>query len=56
MIALVDTDIKGKLFSAGSHFITFDRKALPKEKIKLLFIPPETGNGETVTGRDNSCF
>lgn len=56
VIALVDTDIKGKLFSAGSHFITFDRKALPKEKIKLWFIPPETGNGETVTGRDNSCF
>ena len=56
VIALVDTDIKGKLFSAGSHFITFDRKALPKEKIKLWFIPPETGNGETVTGRDNFCF
>ena len=56
VIALVDTDIKGKLFSAGSHFITFDRKALPKEKIKLCFIPPDTGNGETVTGRDNSCF
>ena len=56
VIALVDTDIKGKLFSAGSHFITFDRKALPKEKIKLWFIPPDTGNGETVTGRDNSCF
>ena len=36
VIALVDTDIKGKLFSAGSHFITFDKKSASQRKNKAL--------------------
>lgn len=56
VIALVDTDIHGKLFMAGSHFIAFSPETLPKEKVKIWFIPPQNEDEEIISGNDDSSF
>ena len=33
VIAVVDTNVSGQFFMAGSHFVTFDRTALPNSKV-----------------------
>ena len=33
VIAVVDTAVNGQFFMTGSHFITFDRTALPASKV-----------------------
>ena len=41
VLAVVDTDVSGKFYTAGSHSVAFDSNVIPKEKIKLWFIAPE---------------
>ena len=38
--AVIDTDVHGQCFMAGSHFVTFDPAALPTTKARLWFLPP----------------
>lgn len=33
VIALVDTTVHGQFFMAASHFVTFDRNAIPADKV-----------------------
>lgn len=54
VIARVDTTVHGQLWMAGSHFLTFDREALAKEKVRLWFLPPDVA--EYVSGSDDSMF
>lgn len=56
VIALVDTDVHGKLFMAGSHFMAFNPETLPKEKTKLWFMPPQNEDEEIIIGNDESSF
>ena len=56
VIAVVDTDISGTFYMAGSHFVTFDTSALPAEKVKLWFKAPEKEADEFVSGSDDSSF
>lgn len=56
VIALVDTDVHGKLFMAGSHFMTFNPETLPKEKVSLWFMPPQNEGEEIISGNDESSF
>ena len=56
VITLVDTDIHGKLFMAGSHFMAFNSETLPKEKVKLWFIPPQNEGEEIISGNDERSF
>lgn len=56
VIAVVDTDVHGKFYMAGSHFITFDSKVLPKEKARLWFMPPQNEEEIIVSGSDESFF
>lgn len=55
VIALVDTGTRGHFFMAGSHFVTFDRTALPVSKAVTWFKAPEKGD-EFVTGSDETAF
>ncbi len=55
VIAVVDTTVNGQFFMAGSHFVTFDRTALPPEKIITWFRVPSSDD-EFVTGNDDSFF
>lgn len=56
VIAVVDTTVSGEFFMAGSHVITFDRTALPKEKVVTWFRAPRTEDDEFISGSDDSSF
>lgn len=53
--ALVDTTVHGRFYSAGSHFVTFDRNAIPAEKVMTWFFPPRDED-EYITSTDESAF
>ena len=56
VIAVVDTDVKGQFFMAGSHFITFDRMALPSDKVTRWFKAPANEDDEFISGNDDTSF
>ena len=57
VIALVDTEVHGKFYLAGSHFVTFDREALPKAKAVTWFKAPDKEDDEYVSGSgDDTSF
>lgn len=56
VIAVVDTDVHGQFFMAGSHFVTFDPATLPKEQIALWFKAPAKADEEFVSGNDDTTF
>ena len=56
VIALVDTNVNGKFFMAGSHFVTFDRNALPNSKVISWFKAPENSDTEFISGNDDATF
>lgn len=56
VIGKADTNIKGKLQMAGSHFVTCDPAVLPFEKIITWFKAPEDPEVEYVTGSGGDDF
>ncbi len=41
VIAVVDTNVKGDFYLAGSHFVSFDKSAIPFGKVRTWFNAPE---------------
>ncbi len=56
VIAVVDTNVTGELFMAGSHFVAFDRGVLPKSKVKPWFLAPAKEDDAFVSGNDDTTF
>ena len=56
VIAVVDTTVHGQFFMAGSHFVTFDREALPSSKAVTWFKAPTKEDDEFVSGSDDTTF
>ena len=56
VIAVVDTNVSGQLFIAGSHFVTFDSSVLPSEKILTWFKAPAVDDDEYISGSDDTAF
>ncbi len=56
VIAVVDTKVNGRFFIAGSHFVTFDRAALPISKAVTWFKAPAKEDDEFVSGSDDTAF
>ena len=56
VIAVVDTKVKGRFSMAGSHFVTFDRDALPAQKVRAWFKAPMKEGEEFVSGSDDTTF
>lgn len=56
VIGLADTEVHGQFFCAGSHFVTFDRTALPQGRIVTWYKAPAKEDDEYVSGRDDSSF
>ena len=56
VIALVDTTVHGQFFMAGSHFVSFEREALPCSKVALWFKAPANEDDEFVCGSDDTVF
>ena len=55
VIALVDTNVKGDFYLAGSHMVSFDRNAIPFSKVITWFKAPEEET-EYVIGNDETKF
>lgn len=56
VIAVVDTTVHGKFYMAGSHFVTFDREALPYSQVLTWYKEPSKEDDEFVSGSDGSSF
>lgn len=56
VIAVVETNVNGEFYMAGSHFVTFDAKALPRSKVRTWFKAPELEEDEFVCGTDETSF
>ena len=56
VIAVVNTVVHGQFYFAGSHFVTFDREALPSNKIVTWFKAPAKDDDEIVSGSDDTTF
>lgn len=56
VIAVADTAVHGRFFMAGSHFVTFDRGALPGSKVITWLRAPTMADDEFVCGSDGSAF
>lgn len=56
VVAVADTNIKGELFFAESHFISFDKDVIPYSRIRTWYISPENPDDEIVcsSGEGNS--
>lgn len=56
VIAAVDTDVHGKFYMAGSHFVTFDSNVLPPAQATLWFRAPASEEEVYVSGDDDLSF
>ena len=56
VISVVDTNINGTLYFAGSNFVAFDRDVLPKNRVLSWFKAPEKDNEEYAEGSDDQWF
>ena len=56
VISVADTKVHGEFLFAGSHFVTFDRSALPYEQVITWFKAPEKEDTEIVSEQDGSGF
>lgn len=56
VIAVIDTNVHGQFFMAGSHFVVFDQTALPAAKVRMWFLPPAKEDEEIVSSSDGSSF
>lgn len=57
VVAVADTAVHGQFFMAESHFVTFDRGALPAEKVITWFRAPEEADDDAfVSGSDGMAF
>lgn len=56
VIAVIDTNVHGHFFMAGSHFVAFDQTALPAAKVRMWFLPPAKEDEEIVSSNDGSSF
>lgn len=56
VIAVVDNEVHGQFNMCGSHFVTFEREALPYNKVITWFKAPGKEDDEYVSGNDNSVF
>lgn len=56
VISLVDTEVHGTFYAAGSHFVTFDAAVLPAEKVRAWFLAPPSEEEEYASGSDDTAF
>lgn len=56
VISVADTNVSGKLYIAGDHFLSFDRTTLPYSKLRAWFLPPVEEEDPYETGNDDTAF
>ncbi len=53
VVAVIDTDVKGDFYLAGSHIVSFDRTTIPFSKVLTWFKAPESDE-EYASGDDDA--
>ena len=53
VVAVVDTNVKGDFYLAGSHVVSFDRNTIPFSKVRTWFNAPENDD-EYVSSNDDT--
>ncbi len=56
VIAVADTEVHGRFFMAGSHFVSFDAGALPRDRVRSWYLAPRKDDEEFVSGSDGEGF
>ena len=56
VIAVADTTVHGQLFMAGSHFVIFDREALPSSKVVTWYKAPAKEDDVFISASDDTTF
>ena len=56
VVAVADTEVHGQFFMAGSHFVSFDADALPRDKARSWYLAPRRDDEELVSGSDGEGF
>lgn len=56
VISVADTNVSGKMYMAGSHFVSFDPAVLPYEKIRTWYLPPVKPEDEYETSNDDTVI
>lgn len=56
VIAVCDTNVSGRFFMAGSHFVTFDPAVLPVAKVTMWFKAPAKEDDEYASSSDDTSF
>lgn len=56
VVGVVDNKVSGSFYLLGSHFVCFERDALPKNKVATWFMPPAGKDDEYASGSDDSSF
>lgn len=56
VIEVIDTNVHGCFYMAGSHFVTFDDNALTKSKASSWFRATDKDGEEFVSGSDDTTF
>ncbi len=56
VIAVADTDVHGRFYMAGSHFVTFDPSALPIRKAASWYMAPSKEDEVYTSGSDDNGF
>lgn len=56
VIAVADTQVRGRFYFAGSHFVTFDPASLPYSKAVTWFKAPEREDEVYACGSDDTGF
>ena len=56
VIGVADTNISGKIYMAGSHFITIDENALPFDKVISWFKAPNSEEDDFITSTGDESF
>ena len=55
VVAIIDTNVRGDFYLAGSHFVSFDPAVLPYEKIRSWFLPPVKGSMQPMVFNGIPC-
>ena len=56
VIAVVDTEVHGQFFLAGSHFVSFNPATMPAQQILTWFKAPPKEDDEYASGNDDTSF
>ena len=56
VISVADTNVRGELYFAGSHFVSFDPEVIPYSKVLSWFKAPPDEYEVYVTGEDGGSF